>query len=201
MPLAETGPLTRLEAVNSMLRAIGQSGVQSLSSEDGNADSENAQATFQMVLKEILGEGWHFNTDKNFPIDPNELGEIVLPANTLRIDTVWKSKNTDLALRGGKLYDRVNHTFAIGKTVYVDLVVGLEFEDLTQTTRRYIAIRAARRFAGEELASSGASKLSEKDEAEARVRMEQEDAENDDRTMAQASPHVARMRRGQRGAG
>lgn len=201
MSLQDVEPLTRLEAVNMMLRAIGQTGVQSLEASLGNRDSENAQQELRVTLKTILAEGWHFNTEKGFPIDPNEAGEITIPNNALKVDTAGRSKQLDLVRRGTRLYDRVEHTYAIGKTVYVDMVIALEFEELTPTARYYVAVKATRRFASQEQGSVGSLKLTERDEQDARLRMEQEDAENDDRTMATASPHVARMRRGQRGAG
>lgn len=204
MPL-DIIPPTRLEAVNRMLRCISQTGVLTLDPVDMNADSENAVETLSQVLREVLMEGWHFNIEKGFELLPSDalgqVGHIVLPSNTLKIDTTQRSMQKDLVWRGGKLYDRVRHTFDIGEPVTVDLVVALPFEDITPTARAYVTIKAARRFAGDQMSSSSLKRLTEDDEARARIAMEQEETENDDRTMAQASPHVARMRRGQRGAG
>jgi len=59
-----------------------------------------------------------------------------------------------------------------------------------------LTVKAARRFATSSLASDTAFRFTtDRREARRYVDLEQEDAENDDRTMAQASPHIARMRR------
>lgn len=197
--MAETSALTRLEAVNLMLRAIGQSGVASLSNDDANPDITSATETLDVTLREVLMRGWHANTEKSYPIDPSPEGYLVLPLNTLSVDTSVKSKELDLVWRGTRLYDRVKHTFAVGVTVNVDLILGLEFEELPQSLRYLVAVKATRKFAAD--TSAGGAKFTQQDEDDALIAAEAEDSTNDDRTMAQASPHVARMRRGQRRAG
>lgn len=194
-------PITRLEAVNTLLRAIGQSGVVSLLGSDANTDTTNAIQTLDVALREVLSRGWHCNTEKGYPIDPSPEGFIYLPANTMSIDTAQRDNDLDLVWRGSRLYDRANHTFTIGKTVYVDLVLALDFEELPQSLRSYIAVMAARRFATEELSTAESYRFTKQDEIDAEAHALDEDSRNDDRTMAQASPHVARMRRGQRRAG
>lgn len=202
MSSSDTTPLTRLDAVNEMLRTIGQSSVLSLETADMNADSENALKTLETTLKEFLTKGWHFNIDKNITLDPDpQDGSIKLPLNALKVDSTRRSKQRDLVWRGRRLYDRVAHSFNIGAAVEVDLVVALPFEDITPAARWYVTVKASRRFAAKEIGSVASIKLTQHDEEEALIAVEAEDSENDDRTMAQASPHVARMRRGQRGAG
>jgi hypothetical protein len=44
------------------------------------------------------------------------------------------------------LYDRDNQRFTFTDDVYVDLTLGLAFEDLPETARRYISLRSARQF-------------------------------------------------------
>ena len=54
--------LTKLEAVNIVLDAIGESPVSSLTS--GLPDAEAAEAKLDEVRTEILSRGWHQNMEK-----------------------------------------------------------------------------------------------------------------------------------------
>ena len=44
------------------------------------------------------------------------------------------------------MYDKVNHTYNIGKALKLDVVVLLTFDLLPEIARRYIAIKASRIF-------------------------------------------------------
>ncbi|MEW6121294.1 MAG: hypothetical protein AB1698_01675 [Pseudomonadota bacterium] len=190
-----TEPMTELEAVNTLLEAIGQIGVSSLLPEASNAYVEQALREVRRTSRDVQKRGWHWNTLKVFPLTPDAEGNIVLPINTLKVDTVERSKGEDVAQRGRKLFDRRRHTFLFDRVLYVDLVESLEWEDLPSAAQWYITVKAVRRFATKKLASDSALRFTQSDEQEAYMALEQDDAEADDRTMLQASPHVARMRR------
>lgn len=192
---ATTEPMTELDAVNTLLRAIGQVGVSSLLPAASNASVDTALRELRSTSRDVQKRGWHFNTLIGFPLSRSPAGHIELPLNTLRVDTVIGMNKTDVAQRGRKLYDRVNHTLVFQEDLKVDLVEALEWEDLPVGAQWYITVKAARRFATSSLASDTAFRFTTDDEKQALVDLEQEDAENDDRTMAQASPHIARMRR------
>lgn len=185
-----------LEAVNLMLRTIGQAPISSLAIVDTNTDAEIAKQVLTDTSREVQEMGWHWNIEKKYLIEPDLNGYLWLPNNTLKVDTVYKSKKTmDLVERGNRLYDRVEHTFVVNKEAYVDVVVLLDFEDLPQVAKWYITVKAARVFADNRISSETTHRFSQDDENRAFNNLQSADAENDDRTMAQASPHVARMRR------
>ena len=100
-----------------------------------------------------------------------------VPANTARIDTVDTtntSSGTDfnVTLRGKYLYDRKNNTFNIDTdSVSVDLVVLLDFEDLPETARRYITLRASSIFQERHLGATELSQFNAQDEARALAAM------------------------------
>jgi hypothetical protein len=133
-----TTPTTLLDAVNELLSTIGEAPVNSLG-DNLTSDVATAKATLERVSREVQAAGWHFNTEKDYPLVPSEDGSITLPANCVRADIdPMRYTDIDLVQRGSKLYDRLNHTYNIGQTIYADLVVLLDFEELVEAARTYI---------------------------------------------------------------
>jgi Autographiviridae tail tubular protein Gp11 len=170
MALATT-PTTELEAVNMILSAIGEAPVNSLGS--GLPDAEVAENVLSEINRTIQSQGWNFNTELKWSLVPDVNGELHLPANCLRVDDTFLVQQTDkdYVLRGSRLYDRVNHTYAIDETIEVDMVVLLNFSELPETARSYIAIRSARVFQDRVLGSDQIHSYTLRDEEEARVRL------------------------------
>ena len=137
-------PTTKLEAVNTMLSAIGDSPVNSLAS--GLVDAELAEKILDATSREVQSKGWHFNREFKFRITPTAEGLIVLPTNCLKVDGIEQTADQDLVQRGNKLYNRRSHTFAVATSVEVDMVVLLDYEELPEAARNYIMVRAARIF-------------------------------------------------------
>lgn len=138
-------PMTELEAVNECLENIGQAPVSTLSGAIG-VDAQIALNFVRKVTRELQSKGWYWNIEKNFKLTPTVDGDILLPSNTLSVDTTGIDRDRDLVQRGRRLYDRDNHRYTFTKPVTVELTVGLPFEELPETARRYIALRAARLF-------------------------------------------------------
>lgn len=138
-------PTTELEAVNECLENIAQAPVSTISGDLG-VDAQIALNFVRKVNRELQSQGWYWNTEKNFPLSPDGNNNILIPSNALSVDTTAEDVDLDLVARGRLLYDRDNHTFLFTKSVKVELVLGLPFEDLPETARRYIALRAARLF-------------------------------------------------------
>lgn len=138
-------PTTELEAVNEMLRSIGETPVNSLENLQV-IDASIALSTLRGVSREVQAKGWHFNTEDNYPLALDEDGYVQLPANTLRVDTVYTSASVDAIQRGTRLYDKVNHTYVFDTAPTVELVLMLAFDEMPESARQYIFMRAARRF-------------------------------------------------------
>jgi len=143
---------TKLEAINTMLTAIGESPVNTITSST-TTDVSIAIQILDNVSREVQSVGWHFNTDTNYLLAKNSSDQIVLPTNCLRVDNSNKDADLDLVERGRKLWDRENHTYTITKDIRVNITWFLEFTELPETARRYITIRAARIFQDRMLAS------------------------------------------------
>jgi hypothetical protein len=140
--------MTELEAVNTMLVTIGEQPVSSLDNLAGLQDASIAKQILSNISRAVQSKGWVFNLDLQVTYTPDANGEINLGANVLRIDTTTKVRSTtkDIVERGGKLYDREKNTSIFTDTVKVDRVIVLNFDDLPEVARRYIAIRSSRVF-------------------------------------------------------
>ena len=138
-------PTSELEAVNECLENIGQAPVSTIAGDLG-VDAQIALNFVRKVNRELQSSGWYWNTEKNYPLTPGGDDNILLPSNTLAVDTTGVDANKDYIQRGSRLYDRDTFSYTFSDVVYVELTVGLTFEELPETARRYIALRSARIF-------------------------------------------------------
>lgn len=175
-------PSTLLDAVNVLLATISEAPVTSIDSPQ-NASAATALNTLYNVSRRVQSAGWAFNTELNFKLTPDASGYLVLPENTLRADTVGQSETLDLVQRGGKLYDRVNHTFVFTEPVYADLLVCLSFDDLPQAAKDYVTVRAARVFQAQQLGSNTVFQFTELDERDALVTLKDHEGDTADANM------------------
>lgn len=158
---------TRLQAINQMLSGIGQAPVVSL--DVANPEIALALDILESVNREVQGEGWHFNTEINYPFTPDVNGNISVPPDVLSLSDNKTSnvQKYQTVLRNGKLYDKVNHTytFPTGSPIKCDVVWLFDFEDLPQPFKDYISQRATRVFAGRALGSQEMVTFNAQDEA------------------------------------
>ena len=156
---------TKLEAVNTMLSAIGEAPVTALNL--GLVEADIAETILESVSKEVQSQGYSFNRQLSVVFNPDSNNNIILPADILRADSTQKTGNLDLVQRGLKMFDRVNNTYTITGTVYLDIVTQLDFLALPEVVKRYITIRAGRIFLDRVVGSATLHGFSEKDEARA----------------------------------
>jgi hypothetical protein len=147
MAVDTTQDLTELNAVNSVLAAIGQSPVTTL-------DYENPETSFvynliQECSRDVQDEGWVFNREEYYPLTPDQNKFITLPANVLRMDVSENDvyRTIDVIKRDGKLYDKLHHTFEFRNPLYMDIVWLFPLTDLPSVFQRYITSRASVRAA------------------------------------------------------
>ena len=157
---------TQLQAINQMLTGIGQAPVVSL--DIANPEIATALSILNSVNREVQGEGWHFNTEINYPFVPDTNGEITVPNSVLQIsdNKTTNSQQYQTVLRNGKLYDKVYHTYQFPGTdpVLCDVVWLFNFEDLAQVFQDYITQRATRVFAGSVVGSKEMFQFNQQDE-------------------------------------
>lgn len=173
-------PTSELEAINLMLRAIGESPVNSVTG-SGNVDADMAGETLRFTSRNLQKRGWHWNTLEGLTLLRTAVtNEITVPANTLKVDTSGNSKSRDAVLRGQRLFDRDNNTYSWDADLEVELVEFLAFEDLPETARSYIALSASRRFQQDRVGSETLAKFHAVDEAHAWADLQREETENGD---------------------
>jgi hypothetical protein len=157
---------TQLQAINQMLTGIGQAPVVSL--DIANPEIATALDILESVNREVQGEGWHFNTEINYPFTPDANDEIVVPSNVLQLsdNKISNLQQYQTVLRNGKLYDKINHTFKFTTSdpVRCDVVWLFNFEDLPQVFKDYITQRATRVFAGSVVGSKDMFQFNQQDE-------------------------------------
>ena len=169
---------TQLDAINTMLSAIGEAPVSSLSS--GLIEAEVAETILNTVDREVQSMGWHFNTELNKLFAQTTDGEIVIPADVLRADATLGAESPNLVQRGLKMYDRKNHTFNIGAAASLDIVVQLTFDDLPEVCKRYVILRATRIFQDRVVGSNTLHEFQRRDEEYALIELKEFDLVTDD---------------------
>lgn len=182
--MSDTTKTTRLDAVNTMLGAIGEAPVETL---EGAVpvDVQTAKAVLEEVLKEVLSQGWHFNTEHDYPLTRTSEGKIIVPSNAVHVDldNYVYGLDYDVIIRGQYLYDRKNHTYIFNKDLDVTIIQLFDFEELPELVRNYIKLRAARVFQGRILGSDISAREASVGEIMALVAMKQDEDAQADRTV------------------
>ena len=152
-----------LQAVNEILASIGQAPVttieaQTITYEDGtsaeipiNPEVAIVYETLTQVSREVQAEGWTFNKENEYPITPDSNGHLSMTGSMLQMDLSDTVANStfDTVIRGGRLYDKIEHTdvWDTTETYDVDIVWYYDFVDLPQVFKDYVTSRAATRCA------------------------------------------------------
>lgn len=144
-PILPPAPLTALDAVNLMLKSIGQGAINSLTS-SASVDAENAKNSLAHTSREVQSRGWFFNREYDYPLQADSAGNLVLPDNVLKINVNPCYGN--FVQRGASLYDVDNHTatFTPGLKIKAEIVWHFAFDQLPHSARQYIGRRAGREF-------------------------------------------------------
>ena len=179
-------PTTELEAVNLMLSAIGEAPVSSLN-DPSLLDASLAQEVLDQTSIAIQTRGLHCNTDLKLVLAKEVNGEILLPSETVKVDSSDVSAHRDVVQRGNKLYDRDNNTFIFDEDITVDIVKLLEFNELPQHVRRYVTTKASRRFQTRFMGSETLAGFTAQDEQEALIEFERTEAQTEDTNLLTGS--------------
>lgn len=130
------------EAINVVLRVIGEPHLDSGTSYVGLLEAEAAYDTIEIVKQEVLLDGWTFNTETDRPYLPDVDGYIVVPENVLRIDP--SDSGEDFVRKDGKLYDRDTKSYIFTAAVDCDVVFNFDFDAIPRAFQNYITLKAAR---------------------------------------------------------
>lgn len=199
---------TELEAVNSMLSAVGEAPVASL---EGPlpTDVVLARNILQRTSREVQEQGWRFNTEFGLEMTHDATMEwtsgpfvetlyiFKAPADLLSF-RIHRSPNqqgafyVDTEIRPSRVYrengeavkvfyDRTFNRdgFARRPYLYIDPVWYFDFEHLPPVAQHYIVIRASRRFQQQVAGNADLAQLSLYDEQEALAQLRREQGRKD----------------------
>ena len=143
MPIPTTNATQELPAVNQILASVGQAPVTTL--DQTNPDVAIAYDTLLQVSKEVQAEGWTFNNEFGYKLTPDSNDEILIANNILQIDLTDDYQDKDAVRRGGKLYERVEHTFkwTDSEDYEFDITWWFDWVDLPIPIQDYIVSKAA----------------------------------------------------------
>lgn len=145
-----TVAMTKLDAVNRMLASIGQSPVNTLTGTLPK-DVNKAVLALDNALRDVLTQGWSFNTDYEYVLTPDGSDRISVPAAAASISPTYGENYTmrwdSEATAGLRLYDNDKHSFdEFTQDVKADVIWLFEYEQLPQHARGYIAMKAGREY-------------------------------------------------------
>ena len=167
--MADLKRMSELDAVNLMLMTIGEYKVNDLTNLAGRSDAAIAKDILNNTSRAVQSKGWTFNMDFDVVKVPNGNDQIPLGNSILRIDTTNKvrSGDSDIVERANKLYDREKNTHTFTENVTVNEVILLNFDELPEAARRFIAVRSARIFHDRVVGSGELHRFFQEDEAQA----------------------------------
>lgn len=163
-----------------MLSAIGESPINTL--EQGtSADARIAVQVLDEIDRATQLIGWHFNTEKDYPLPRNTSNQIVVSNNVVRVDVDGSYyPDVDVVLRGTKLYDKKNHTYTFTQDLKGEIIYLLSFEELPEPARYYITVRASRIFQDRVVSSPELTRIQIGDEAAALAMLREFDQDTGD---------------------
>ena len=96
-------PSTKLDAVNSLLTAVGEYPVSNIV--DDVAEAQIAISVIDEVSREIQSRGWTWNTHRKATLTPDAYNNILIPTNVTRVDPTdvdgWHDRSKRFTIRNG----------------------------------------------------------------------------------------------------
>ena len=181
---------TELDAVNTILSAVGEPPVNSLD-EQTNADAAIARNILTEVNRDMQAHGWHFNSQTKVSFSPDSISkEIALPDNILRIDIEhWTTgpfgatDDRDITQRGSKLFSKKDNTYEFTKDVTASVIYGFDWDELPEPARRYATVKAARIFQDRMVGSQAHHSFTKEDEVRALALLKEFEGETGDHSI------------------
>ena len=181
---------TELECINIMLAAIGEAPINTLTG-TLPVDAVTAQKTLAEINKDVQNEGWSFNQEFNVKLTRDGTNQIALGTDMLKVDAnVFDHPTIDVIQRGLKMYDRKNNTYVFDTDLTCNITYFRNFDEIPESARRYINIRAARVFVDRLVGDDGLRTYTAQDEARARANLMENDMDNADYNVLSGDPNL-----------
>lgn len=164
--------MTELDAINVMLRAIGSSPVNSITS--AHPDVANARATLKRHRAKAQKRGWWFNIDYNTLLYPDSLNEIQIPEEILSV--VFEDRF--LVKRGIKIYNSLDNTYKFEESITAKRTVrNLPWEELPESMKEYIINVATADFIRDEIEDRAKAQDYQEEAGRSLINVHKEDLE------------------------
>ncbi len=176
---------SELEAINTILSAIGEAPINTLSG-SLPIDATQAQNLLKEISREIQAAGWHFNSFYDYTLSLDTNSKIPLATNIMRVDlniNKYSPSDYDVIKRGGFLFNKKENTYIFDKNLDAKVILFLPFNELPENGRRYITIRAARIFQDRLLGANTLHGFGVQDELNALAILKQEEADTADHSI------------------
>ena len=182
--MAETNTTT-LEAINTILSAIGEAPINSLTG-TLPIDATQAQNLLIEISRETMAASWHFNSFYDYTLSLDTDSKIPLAENIMRVDldiNKYSPATYNVIKRGSFLFNKKDNTYAFDKALDANVILYLPFDELPENARRYITIRAARIFQDRLLGANTLHGFGITDEMNALTILKQEEADTADHSI------------------
>ena len=186
-----------LDAINIVLRAVGEGRVQDVDSTHPSVST--AKDLINEAQELILSQGLWFNNEYSVTLPKDINGFVFVPTGTISVTSFLTSY--ELLLRGTKLYDPNNNTYDLSALpdVTINYISNPHFNDLPALAQQAIAYRAAADFIADDDGDDVKYKRADGKAQQSAITLSTEDMKQR-RFNAMNSPTTARVRRGIHGA-
>ena len=172
---------TELQAINTMLSAIGEAPINTLNPTHETTDVSLAKSLLTEVSRETQAVGWNFSRETDVTLSPTVDNEIPIPTTAAYVDVEAKNSGTvRYVQRGEKLYNKTDHTFTITTDLKCTIVYMLDWGDLPQAARHYIMIKSARRLQDRVVGAGDLNTFNQVDEYQALVALKAHESSEGD---------------------
>jgi len=131
-----------LDAINILLETINEQPIIDPEDVAHIAEAQQAQRKILEAKREVLSEGWDFNTDHDWVFPLGVGGMIPVPTNVLDLT----ASRADVIIRNQRLYSKSDQSHIFTEEVSADVVWDMDFNTLTHPLRRYVTLVAANLF-------------------------------------------------------
>jgi hypothetical protein len=138
--------MTKLEAVNIILRGMGRAGTAALDT-GGNSEAAQAERTLDEVEQRVQTMyPWYFNERFDVTLSPDVDDHITLPTGALVIDAYGPDGYREVTQVGSRIYDKDNNTDEWDADLRVVYQLRYDFGCIPPPIQEYIAAKAAREY-------------------------------------------------------
>jgi hypothetical protein len=181
---------TELDAVNILLMSIGEATVTAIDSND-SYEVDQAQDIIAETVRELCDEPYIFNTE--FDVSLSLDGNSKIPVATNIAMFVPNDAGKNVVIRDGFLYDLDNSTYIFSDAISGTVVYLRDFDELPEAAKRYVIMRASRRYNQRFVGSQTIQAYTQQEEIEAHAKLIQYQAYVDRLNLLTDSASVSKV--------